>query len=70
MLTGDVLSDIRLVQKFTALGEEKAAVIVTTKHKAKGLEWPEIQIADDLQDLAALHAIAKRNGGEKVNCEE
>jgi F-box protein 18 (helicase) len=34
-----------------AVDEKQAEVVLTTAHKAKGLEWPDVTLADDFPDL-------------------
>jgi F-box protein 18 (helicase) len=34
-----------------AVDEKQAEVVLTTAHKAKGLEWPDVTLTDDFPDL-------------------
>lgn len=45
-----------------AVDEKQADVVLTTAHKAKGLEWSEVTLADDFPDLVV--------GGEPISKED
>ncbi|KJB91894.1 hypothetical protein N826_25595 [Skermanella aerolata KACC 11604] len=59
---GGALSDINAVRRRIVTSEASADVIFSTVHKAKGMEWPKVELGDDFSDPAVLYAVAKRSG--------
>lgn len=53
----------RLVETIreNAMAPEQADILLTTAHKAKGLEWPCVRLADDFPNLVAGDRIIKKD---------
>ena len=44
--------------------------VLSTAHKAKGLEWPRVRLGADFPGLEELHAAADRDGVPQLTPEE
>lgn len=50
----NLLENLQKLQEHTVDDERMANVTVTTVHKAKGLEWPNVVLANDFPDIFAM----------------
>lgn len=50
-----LLENLKMLQQYTVEEEHLADVTVSTVHKAKGLEWANVILANDFPDIFALH---------------
>lgn len=61
-----ILEMLERLDGFRSTPEGKAAIVVTTAHKAKGLEWPNVRLAGDFPDQTELRP-GREPSAEELN---